>query len=332
MLSRYLSIFCGLAVLLAAAGCREKNENAPAAEADPYPVKKSAGAGPVKLTVGVSAEKITTAEALRCLVTLRVADGFEAELTDAVFPDDAPGLILVHYAERERTDAGARVIEREYELEPEYEGSATLPVVEAYYHRTGEIEEQALETEPIEIKVEPAALTADALALEPVRGLATADEIAAARRRIWPYIAAGVVGGFALLVLIVWWVRRPRPVPPPPLAHEVALERLRALVERKLVEQGQVDLFFAEVTTIVRDYVEQAFGVRAPEQTTEEFLANMTGQPSVARHRDVLEPFLTAADEVKFARREPEPPLIQRTFDTARDFILKTSAVNGSPR
>ena len=63
--------------------------------------------------------------------------------------------------------------------------------------------------------------------------------------------------------------------------------------------------------------------------TTEEFLGNITAAPQVAGHRSVLEPFLTAADEVKFARATPETSTIQHTFETARDFILQTSGTEG---
>jgi hypothetical protein len=107
------------------------------------------------------------------------------------------------------------------------------------------------------------------------------------------------------------------------------MERLRALVARKLVEQGQIEPFFVEISAIVRDYIEQAFDLRAPEQTTEEFFLNIGSAPAVARHEETLKPFLTAADEVKFALARPGPAVIQRTFDTARDFVLQTSRSPG---
>ena len=88
---------------------------------------------------------------------------------------------------------------------------------------------------------------------------------------------------------------------------------------------NQVEPFFVEVTGIVRDYVELAFSLRAPEQTTEEFLVNMVTEPVVARHRQVIEPFLTAADEVKFARLTPDRSAMQRAFDTAENFVIQSS-------
>ena len=135
-------------------------------------------------------------------------------------------------------------------------------------------------------------------------------------------LANGVVAGVILLAaLVVYLIRRPRPAPPPRPAHEIAMEALRALAAKDLIGKGQFEPFFVEITWIVRDYIELAFGLRAPEQTTEEFLGNIGSAPAVARHRDILEPFLTAADEVKFARATPETSTIQRAFEVLDGYL-----------
>ncbi len=103
------------------------------------------------------------------------------------------------------------------------------------------------------------------------------------------------------------------------------MEALRRLVARDLIAAGRIEQFYVEITGIVRDYIERAFGLHGPEQTTEEFLANMVSEPVVARHREALAPFLSAADEVKFARATPDKAMIQRSFETARDFVVLTS-------
>ena len=99
-----------------------------------------------------------------------------------------------------------------------------------------------------------------------------------------------------------------------------------------MIASGRVEPFFVEVTAIVRDYIEQAFGLRAPEQTTEEFLAGMVDEPAVGRHRAVLEPFLVAADEVKFACLSADSAAMQRAFDTAEDFVRQSAGVGGLQR
>lgn len=326
---RYRSLVFGFAIVAAVAIGSCRKAPAPATsqgdETIPASVHKVFGTGPVKLAVDLPAASITTADALDCRLTLQIASGFEAEAPDLRFPDDVPGMILTAYKEHETKSGTDRVLTREYELEPEYDGTFKLPAMQVYYHKTNEIKEEMIESEPIEVTVRKTPASAEALALKPVRGLITAEEIAAQHRRTWPWALGGLAAIGLFVCLTVWWVRRPRAVPPPPPAHEIALEALRQLVAKDLVGRGRIEQFFVEITAIVRDYIERAFGLRAPEQTTEEFLAHIASQPVVARHREALAPFLSAADEVKFACVTPDRAIIQRAFDTARDFVLQTS-------
>jgi hypothetical protein len=331
MMRRRLRILVTILCACTIGSCRKgPAPSVSAGSADgPVPVHKVYGTGPVKFVVDLSATSITTADALDCRLTLQIAPDFEAEFPDLRFPDDAPGVVLTDYKEDETKLGTDRVLTREYELEPEYDGTFKLPAMQVYFHKANEIREEMIETAPIEVTVKKTPPSAEALALKPVRGLVTAEEIAAQHRRLWPRVLGAAVLASALVALAVYWLRRPRPIPPPPPAHEIALEALRALIAKDLVGQGRVEQFFVEITSIVRDYIERAFGLRAPEQTTEEFLANITSQPVVARHREALGPFLTAADEVKFACMAPDRMLIQKTFDTARDFVVQTSGAKG---
>ncbi len=330
-----LILLSGLLLLGCVGACdrsRPKDVAPEAGDLKPLAVCKTFGTDPVKFTIELSADSITTADTLTCRLTLEVGDEFEAEFPDLLFGEDVPGLFCTDLREREIKQPGGRRLVRTYELEPEYAGTFELPAFEVYYHRREEVKESLLTTEPLSITVQDTPITADDLELKPMRGLMTVERIEAQTRRIWPYVLAGIGGFIVLVVLLAYWVRRPRKLPPPPPPHEIALEALRRLVDRRLVEQGQIEAFFVEITEIVRDYIERAFGLKAPEQTTEEFLAHLGESPVVSRHRAALEPFLTAADEVKFARLTPEPALIQRTFDTARDFVMQTSNREGAPR
>ena len=61
--------------------------------------------------------------------------------------------------------------------------------------------------------------------------------------------------------------------------------------------------FAVEVSEAARKYLEDRFGLRAPERTTEEFLAELSGSVALdGRHKELLADFLTRCDLVKFAR------------------------------
>lgn len=332
MYLRLVSIFLVAMVACSTISCSKKAEQDQQnqTEVDDSAVRKEFAAGPVKLSIELSAGSITTADALLCTMTLRVNDGYEAEFPDLAFPIDLPGMILTHFDERDTKEEAQTLRVREYELEPEYPGTFELPALEVYYHRENQIQEEIIETDPIKFEVTETPASAEMLELKPFRGLVTVEQIQAERRRTWPWFVGGVGGAIVLAALVVYLICRPRPAPPPRPAHEIAMEALRILAAKDLIAKGQIEPFFVEITWIIRDYIELAFGLRAPEQTTEEFLGNITSAPAVARHRDILEPFLTAADEVKFARAIPGTSTIQRTFDTARGFILQTSNTEGS--
>jgi hypothetical protein len=246
-----------------------------------------------------------------------------------MFSTDVPGLVASDYRDRESLREDTKVVSRTWELEPEYAGEITIPALEVYYHRQDEVQEELLETEPLKVQVKETPISADQLELKPPHGLVTVEEMEAQNARIWPWMLAGIGGLVGVGLIGLYWYRRPAKAAPPIPPEELAMERLRSLVDKKLVENGHIEQFFVEITGIVRDYIEQSYGLRAPEQTTEEFLNSMTDFKPVARHRATLEPFLTAADEVKFARQQPAEETIQRAFDTARDFITETSKDSG---
>ena len=129
----------------------------------------------------------------------------------------------------------------------------------------------------------------------------------------------------ALLGFIIWKLirrvhRRIRLMRMSP--RERALEELKELLAKKLIEKEQLKDFYVELTMVVRRYIERQHHVRAPEQTTEEFLAAVSSDP----HFDTtvvtrLKRFLEAADLVKFAAYQPNRDNISNSIDTAKDYI-----------
>ncbi len=157
-------------------------------------------------------------------------------------------------------------------------------------------------------------------------------DIAAAQGPVWIYpgLKDVVNYGFALLGLgalgyLAWRlfrkirraVRLHRMSP-----RERALFELAELMARDLVGHHQVKAFYFELTLIVRAYIERAHAVRAPEQTTEEFLAAVSSDARFSR--DVvrrLREFMQAADLVKYAGVQPDAASVEAATSTARNYI-----------
>jgi hypothetical protein len=103
-------------------------------------------------------------------------------------------------------------------------------------------------------------------------------------------------------------------------------EELARLELKNLAESGwmktDVKLYFVELTAIVRRYIERTTGVRAPEQTTEEFLREISqANDFVAEANAALKNFLESADLVKFAAYHPRLEDIEESFRRAEAFI-----------
>ena len=104
--------------------------------------------------------------------------------------------------------------------------------------------------------------------------------------------------------------------------RERAMKELARLLARDLIAQNRIKDFYLELTMIVRRYIERAHGIRAPEQTTDEFLAAARHHPRFPQETvKKLADFLEAADLVKFAAFRPEPAAIDRAIATAREYI-----------
>ncbi len=90
------------------------------------------------------------------------------------------------------------------------------------------------------------------------------------------------------------------------------------------MDQQAIEPFYVRLSSILRQYIEWRFKLRAPEQTTEEFLALASGG-LIVTHRDLLSTFLHQCDLVKFARHQPDRSDMQNAFDSAVAFIEQTA-------
>jgi hypothetical protein len=94
------------------------------------------------------------------------------------------------------------------------------------------------------------------------------------------------------------------------------------LIAEELPSRGMVKEFYLRLTGIVRVFIEGKTGLRAPEQTTEEFLRDMRASSRFdGPHAYRLQEFLTAADLVKYAGQTPDESSITTSVERAREFI-----------
>ena len=94
------------------------------------------------------------------------------------------------------------------------------------------------------------------------------------------------------------------------------------MLAEDLPGRGLIKEFYLRLTGIVRQYVEDTTGIRAPEQTTEEFLRDMRSRQVFPRERSGrLAEFLEAADLIKYAGQQPQEGQIDEAISRAREFV-----------
>ncbi|MBR1517719.1 MAG: hypothetical protein IJ620_06225 [Bacteroidales bacterium] len=140
-------------------------------------------------------------------------------------------------------------------------------------------------------------------------------------------IVAGIVVG------IVYVIRRrrshesilPKALKPSIPADAQALQELDALRQQQLWQQGKAKEYHTRLTDIVRGYMEEMFGIRATEMTTDETLDAFMQTTAHSEQTEVmLRQMLTTADMVKFAKSEPMPYEHDRSMTNAVAFVMNT--------
>ncbi len=162
------------------------------------------------------------------------------------------------------------------------------------------------------------------------------EEAMALKRRgfpmwiVWTLLAAGAAAA------LVWIGKRKKIhqlfTPPPLPAHEVAFRALRKLREQNLPGSGMIKEFYYELSYILREYIGARFGIRAVNQTSEEFFHHLLrSNPFDDDAEAILREFSDKADTVKYSLHRPDRLQADESFQTAKSFVdaTKLEAANG---
>jgi len=152
--------------------------------------------------------------------------------------------------------------------------------------------------------------------------------------RVEQLLAAGLVLLLAALFIagLSYWKQRTAKKTPAEVQlqpEEIALLELEKLLADDLLTRREIKLFHLRISDILRHYIENRFGLNAPERTTEEFLSelslkNHSQSTLLSNHKVLLADFLNQCDLVKFAKHEPTVAECEKTVAICREFVEKT--------
>jgi hypothetical protein len=154
-------------------------------------------------------------------------------------------------------------------------------------------------------------------------------------------VALAALAGLLLLALLVWWLHRryasrfaavPAPEDPfrrlPP--HVWAYAELKALLERRIEDDGDPAAFFAELTRILKRYLGGRYRTDLMESTTEEVLPALEDVSVPREPARGARALLEAADRVKFARERPRPGARREAVEAAYRIVDQTKPVEAA--
>lgn len=140
-----------------------------------------------------------------------------------------------------------------------------------------------------------------------------------------PFVVAALLGLLLLGALTVLAGRVPRVDRAPRPAHLVALEALARLRAHLPEDPEDVRGMVAEVSAVLRRYIEARFSMHAPARTTEEFLIEAQSRHDALGERsELLAEFLTACDLATYAGVTPGRGGLIELLETAERFVEET--------
>jgi len=275
----------------------------------PEGVRVSASVNPTRMTIGD-----------RILYTLTVTAPEGIEIARPSVPGEAGGFRIMPLGLRQ----GKGTISYLYDLRMYETGEKLIPApVVVVKNRDGRTASLSPGTIPIVVE---SVLSADSRDIRDIKPPLELGYIPM-RLFVWVLIGAALVAGAAILFLRRMRERKVAapPLLPPHLAAYAELDRLLAM---NLISQGRVKEYYIRLSDIVRRYIEGRFGLKAPDRTTEEFLAEAGASGLLdARARTLVGDFLEQCDMVKFAQYGPTGDEITGAHAAAKRFVDETAPV-----
>ncbi|MCS7469735.1 DUF4381 family protein [Stieleria sp. ICT_E10.1] len=301
---------------------------APSASAES--IQQQRQSGPVSIEVTLEPKEPVIGDTLTLSIEVTAEKDVEVLMPD--FGDALDRFSIVDFAPRETIDdAGRTVAKQTYRLDPPSSGRHVIPpiLIEYVDRRPGQQQApeglDAYEVLTDRIPFDVASVLPDDAAVDlkpPMERLAPIQPPAPSR---WPIVVAMLVLALVSLPFVWRAIAAARRRKRRRSAYDVATARLNKLLREPRSTGPQIDEFYVGLSYIIRKYIEDRFEMRAPELTTEEFLASIGQSPDFsADHQSLLREFLRQADLVKFARAQPSGDEIERAIGNVQRFLEDT--------
>ncbi len=159
-------------------------------------------------------------------------------------------------------------------------------------------------------------------------------ELSSEEKQFITWVIVGVIVLIIVIILLIRASRKKKNLPPiikkkikiiP--AHIIALEKLKILQERGLLKKGDYKEYSVEISSILRNYLENRYKFIAAELTTYDLKIEVEKYVEEREILEYLSKFLDLTDLVKFAKFIPLDGELKQLFESGKEFIEKTKEV-----
>ena len=212
-------------------------------------------------------------------------------------------------------------------------GYFAFPGIPFEYRTAQDDSIQILRTNPIMIRAETFEIDTAELKIMDIKPIM---EIPFSWVEIIPLLRTinAILVGLALLVFFVL-LRRRKPVEveeteiviPDESPRDKAIRKLDRLFNKKLWQSGHVKEYYAEISLIFREFLENKFDIQALESVTGEIIDDMKKLGASTDEINQLRSILSRADLVKYAKAEPSVKDHTNAIDEVKDYIGNIKSV-----
>lgn len=326
-LFRVLPLFMA-ALLLFSGSCKKEESASTEKKKEDTGIHEKAERGVVTVSLDTDKKEITIAERLNLTISVMIDENYDYKLPAFGDKLEQFGIVEYHTTKPELIEGNRIKVSRSYVLEPFLSGEYIIPPMTVEFWEKGVEGKDTHSIETPEVTISVKSLLPEDLKELNIHEIKPPVPLPSSYA-IWHWSGIGaavvLIGIFGVIAFIRRKDRKKEVIEQDIPAHVLAYGELQMLVEENLVDKGEIKLFYQRVSGIVRRYIENRFGLRAPEQTTEEFLSGLeTAKNFPDKYKPLLKTFLKHCDLVKFAEHLPEKEDIQDTFDSCKAFIEGT--------
>lgn len=311
----------------------EKNDQSGQEEAKGIEKQFTLGGAPIKVTVRLSAAELALTDFLYLDLETEFSEDviiINPYLSEEVFYP----LLLVEnpkeYTSWSKEDN--RLITRwRYKLEPMKSGEHTLKPFDIHFRLEKEKSDDPTKWPVYQIHTEEISYRVTSVEVSDEDDIRDIKGLILPRYNYLPVIlTASLLVMLSLLTWLAWWYQNRRNKNEiQPLSkfdyYKAALQKLKNLEQKDLINKKEFERLHTELSFILRNYIENFFGLRAEEQTTEEFIKDISNSKYFATEQQMmLHQFLSMADLVKFATFDPGSQNSQEAMQSVRNFIAAT--------